>query len=94
MVDHDAPHNIKTKLRVEGINYQKGEQLAIYDPVTGEVMNSADLEDDMKFEIDSFNREVITEPFNRTVLNEIAWDLNPDGKGKTLIYAVDDMMLY
>ena len=44
----------------------------------------------MKFEIDSFNREVITEPFNRTVLNEIAWDLNPDGKGKTLIYAVDD----
>lgn len=90
LVDHDAPHNIKTKLRVEGINYQKGEQLAIYDPVTGEVMNSADLEDDMKFEIDSFNREVITEPFNRTVLNEIAWDLNPDGKGKTLIYAVDD----
>lgn len=90
LVDHDAPHNIKTKLRVEEINYQKGEQLAIYDPVTGEVMNSADLEDDMKFEIDSFNREVITEPFNRTVLNEIAWDLNPDGKGKTLIYAVDD----
>lgn len=90
LVDHDAPHNIKTKLRVGGINYQKGEQLAIYDPVTGEVMNSADLEDDMKFDIDSFNREVITEPFNRTVLNEIAWDLNPDGKGKTLIYAVDD----
>ena len=90
LVDHDAPHNIKTKLRVEGINYQKGEQLVIYDPVTGEVTNSADLEDDMKFEVDSFNREVITEPFNRTVLNEIAWDLNPDGKGKTLIYAVDD----
>lgn len=90
LVDHDAPNNIKTKLRVGGINYQKGEQLAIYDPVTGEVMNSADLEDDMKFDIDSFNREVITEPFNRTVLNEIAWDLNPDGKGKTLIYAVDD----
>ncbi len=90
LVDHDAPHNIKTKLRVEGINYQKGEKLAIYDPVTGEITNSADLEDDMKFEVDSFNREVITEPFNRTVLNEIAWDLNPDGKGKTLIYAVDD----
>ena len=90
LVDHDAPHNIRTKLRVEGINYQKGEQLAIYDPVTGEVLNSAELEDDMKFEIDSFNRQVITENFNRTVLNEIAWDLNPDGQGKTLIYAVDD----
>lgn len=90
LVDHDAPHNIRTKLRVEGINYQKGEQLAIYDPVTGEVLNSAELEDNMKFEIDSFNRQVITENFNRAVLNEIAWDLNPDGQGKTLIYAVDD----
>lgn len=90
LVDHDAPHNIRTKLRVEGINYQKGEQLAIYDPVTGEVLNSAELEDDMKFEIDSFNRQVITENFNRTVLEEIAWDFDPDGQGKTLIYAVDD----
>lgn len=90
LVDHDAPHNIRTKLRVEGIQYEKGEQLAIYDPLTGEVLNSDELEDDMKFEIDSFNRQVITENFNRTVLEEIAWDFNPDGQGKTLIYAVDD----
>ena len=90
LVDHVAPHNIKTKLRVEGINYRKGEQLALFDPLTGEVLNSEELEDDMKFEIDSFNKKVITEPFNRAVLNEIAWDLNPDGQGKTLIYAVDD----
>lgn len=90
LVDHDAPHNIKTQLRVEGINYQKGEHLAIYYPATGEILNSEELEDDMKFEIDSFNKKVITENFNRTVFNEIAWDLNPDGKGKTLIYAVDD----
>ena len=34
LVDHDAPHNIRTKLRIEGINYQKGDQLAIYDPMT------------------------------------------------------------
>lgn len=90
LVDHDAPHSIKTKLRVEGINYQKGEQLAIYDPITGEVLNSPDLEDDMKFEIETFNRQVITENFNKAVFKEIAWDFNPDGPGKTLIYAVDD----
>jgi type I restriction enzyme R subunit len=90
LVDHDVPHNIKTKLRIEGINYKKGEHLAVYNPITGEVINGADLEDDMKFEIDSFNREVITENFNRTVFNEIAWDFDPDGQGKTLIYAVDD----
>lgn len=90
LVDHDAPHSIKTKLRIEGIKYQRGEQLAIYDPMTGEVLNSDALEDDMKFDIDSFNRKIITENFNSAVLNEIAWDLNPDGQGKTLIYAVDD----
>jgi type I restriction enzyme R subunit len=54
------------------------------------VLNSDELDETMKFEIDTFNRQVITEPFNRTVLEEIAPDLNPDGEGKTLIYAVDD----
>lgn len=90
LVDHDAPHDIVTKLRKEGINYRKGERVAIYDPVTGEITNSDELEDELKFDVDQFNRQVITEDFNRTVLAEIAKDLNPEGDGKTLIYAVDD----
>lgn len=90
LVDHDAPHDIHTKLRDEGIQYRAGEQLAIYDLVTGQVLNSEELEDDLAFDIDTFNRKVITENFNRAVLGEIANDLNPDGEGKTLIYAVDD----
>lgn len=90
LVDHDAPHDIKTKLRVEGINYAAGDILAIYDPVTGEITNSDELEDELKFDIESFNRQVITENFNRTVLTEITRNLNPEGNGKTLIYAVDD----
>lgn len=90
LVDHDAPHNIRTRLRTEGIQYKKGDCLVIYDPVSGQLLNSDELEDDMKFEIDTFNRQVITEKFNRAVFEEIAWDLDPDGPGKTLIYAVDD----
>lgn len=90
LVDHDAPHNIQTRLRTEGIQYKKGECLVIYDPVSGQLLNSDELEDDMKFEIDTFNRQVVTEKFNRAVFEEIAWDLDPDGPGKTLIYAVDD----
>ena len=35
LVDHDAPHNLGTKLSTEGIHYDKGESVAIYDPVTG-----------------------------------------------------------
>lgn len=90
LVDHDAPHGINTKLRKEGIKYEKGETVAIYDPVTGEITNSDELEDELRFDVEKFNRQVITENFNRTVLTEIANDINPDGDGKTLVYAVDD----
>jgi type I restriction enzyme R subunit len=90
LVDHDAPHSIVTKLSQEGIKYAKGEIVAIYDPDTGEIVNSAELEDELKFDVDQFNRQVITESFNRTVLTEIAQELDPEGEGKTLIYAVDD----
>ena len=92
LVDHDAPHDLKTKLSTEGIKYQKGEKVPVYDPVTGEITNSDELEDELKFDVDSFNRRVITEPFNRTVLEEIARDIDPEEpmQGKTLIYAVDD----
>lgn len=90
LVDHDAPHNLKTKLAIEGIHYNKGETVVIYDPVTGEVTNSPELEDELDFDIETFNRRVITEPFNKTVFEEITKFINPDGEGKTLIYAVDD----
>lgn len=90
LVDHDAPHTIVTKLSKEGIVYEKGETVAIYDPLTGEVINSDELEDELKFDVDKFNRQVITESFNHTVLAEIANELDPEGEGKTLIYAVDD----
>jgi type I restriction enzyme R subunit len=90
LVDHDAPHNIRTKLRDEGIVYQPGETVAIYDPVTGEITNSDELEDELKFDIEKFNRQVITENFNREVLKEISHDINPESDGKTLVYAVDD----
>lgn len=93
LVDHDAPHRLTTKLSSDGIKFDKGETLPIYDSETGEITNSAELEDEITFDVDQFNRQVITEDFNRAVLTEIAQDLDPtspDVYGKTLIYAVDD----
>lgn len=90
LIDHDAPHIINTKLKLEGINYQVGETVAIYDPVTGEITNSEELADELNFDVESFNKQVITEDFNRTVLTEIAQYINPEGEGKTLIFAVDN----
>ena len=93
LVDHDAPHELKTKLSSEGIHYKQGENVTTYDPVTGEITNSELLEDELDFDIESFNRQVITESFNRTVLEEIAKNIDPESpreQGKTLIYAVND----
>lgn len=90
LADHDAPHIIKTKLSEEGIIFEAGSTAPIYDPVTNTVMNSDELEDDLKFEIEDFNRKVVTKSFNETVLSEIAKDIDPNEKGKTLIFAVDD----
>ena len=93
LVDHDAPHKLTTRLSQEGIHYRPGDQVAVYDPVTGEVTNSELLADELDFDLEKFNRQVITENFNRTVLEEIARDIDPESpeeQGKTLIYAVDD----
>ena len=93
LVDHDAPHELKTKLSQEGIHYKKGDTVTVYDTVTGEITNSELLNDELDFDVDKFNRKVITEPFNRAVLEEIARDIDPETpevQGKTMIYAVDD----
>ena len=51
------------------------------------------IEDELDFDVDSFNKQVIVESFNRTVLEEIAKNIDPESpreQGKTLIYAVND----
>lgn len=92
LVDYDAPHKIKSQFNTEGIKYNKGETLALYDPVTHEITNSEVLQDEMNFDVEKFNKQIITPSFNRTVLEEIARDIDPEDvmQGKTLIYAVDD----
>ena len=93
LVDHDAPHQLTTKLSKEGIHYKKGDIVTRYDSITGEITNSELLDDELDFDVDKFYRQVITEPFNKAVLAEIARDIDPETpevQGKTLIYAVDD----
>ena len=93
LVDHDAPHHLETALSTKGIHYGQGDTVLIYDPITGELTNSELINDELDFDVEQFNRQVITRPFNETVLAEIARDIdpeNPEEQGKTLIYAVDD----
>lgn len=93
LVDHDAPHHLETKLSSGGIHYKAGDTVMLYDSVTGEITNSELLDDELNFDVEQFNRQVITKSFNKTVLREIARDIdpeNPEEQGKTLIYAVND----
>ena len=78
LVDHDAPHELKTKLGSKGIHYKSGDTVVLYDPVTGEITNSELLDDELDFDIENFNRQVINEHFNRTALAEIARDIDPE----------------
>ena len=93
LVDHDAPHRYETKLSSEGIHYVPGQTVTIFDPVTGEITNSELLEDELNFDVEQFNRQVITRAFNETVLEEISRSIDPENpkeSGKTLIFAVND----
>lgn len=93
LVDHDAPHELHTRLRDEGIHYKTGDTVLLFDPVTHELTNSEELADELDFDIEDFNRSIVNENFNRAVLEEIARDIDPenvDEQGKTLIYAVND----
>ena len=52
----------------KGVHYKKGDTIAIYNPVTGEIINSAELEDELEFDVDKFNRDIVLPNFNKTVL--------------------------
>ena len=90
LVDYDAPYSIKTELNQHGIHHQKGERLARYNPVTKELLNPEELEDELNFDVEDFNKKVITPSFNEAVLTELAQRIDPEGEEKTLIFAVSD----
>lgn len=87
LVDYDAPHIIKTELNQNGIHHKKGESLARYNPITKELLNPAELEDEVDFEVEVFNKNVITNSFNDVVLQELSKYIDPEGEEKTIIFA-------
>src|SRR5215510_9815998 len=46
--------------------------------------------DEIKIEVEDFNRKVITESFNRVVCEFLAQELDPSSRQKTLIFCVND----
>ncbi len=92
LVDHNVPISLKTKLNTAGIHYKKGQEVDLFDPNEYEGVSSYEVPDDLNFDVDRFNREIIPEGFNKAVLREISNRIDPTDReaGKTLIYAVND----
>lgn len=91
LVDHEPPHLIETELTRDGVHYSKGDKVAKYNKFTGELINGAELEDDVDFEIDQFNKRIIVEAHTKAALEEVAKYIDPENdEGKTLIFAASD----
>lgn len=88
LVDHEPPVQLTTYLAAHGITWQQGETVQLYNTLTGAI-DLITAPDEIKIDIEDFNRKVITEPFNRVVCAYLATELDPASRQKTLIFCVD-----
>jgi type I restriction enzyme R subunit len=89
LVDHEPPFLISTELSSEGICWAAGEEVKSYDPLKAQI-ELFTTPDEMCFEVEAFNRQVITEAFNKVVCEVLASELDPLSPQKTLIFCATD----
>jgi type I restriction enzyme, R subunit len=89
LIDYEPPIQIKTELSNSGIVWKKGEQIPVYDTRRNQI-DLFTAPDEVKLEVEDFNRKVITESFNRVVCQYLAKELDPASHEKTLIFCVND----
>ena len=90
LIDHEPPIRYETLLSKRGIKFDKGEIVSVIDTRTGEV-DTAELDDELNFEVEAFNRRVITEGFNKVICEQLAKELDPFGDEKTMIFCATDL---
>jgi type I restriction enzyme, R subunit len=88
LIDHEPPVRIETALARAGIVFKKDQQLDMLNTRTGEI-DLAHAPDEIRFEVEQFNKQVVTAEFNRVVAEELANHIDPvaPDAGKTLIFA-------
>lgn len=90
LIDHEPPIRYETLLSQKGIHFEKGEKVSAIDVRTGQV-ELAELEDELDFDIESFNRRVITEGFNKIICEQLAQEIDPFGDEKVMIFCATDL---
>lgn len=89
LIDHEPPVQINTELATGGIAWKVGEQVSVYDAKRNQI-DLFTTPDEIKIEIEGFNRKVITESFNLVVCDFLARELDPSSREKTLIFCAND----
>lgn len=90
LIDHEPPIRYQTLLSQNGINFEKGETVTSIDIATGAIA-SAELEDELNFDVNAFNKRVINENFNRVICQALVKELDPFGDEKTMIFCATDL---
>ena len=86
LVDHEPPYVTHTRLSTGGIHFAAGETVDRYNRRC-QTVDTVNLPDGMDFEVEDFNRSVLTESWNAVVCGCLADEIDIDGPGKTLIFA-------
>ncbi|PHS10619.1 MAG: type I restriction-modification system endonuclease [Blastopirellula sp.] len=89
LVDHEPPIRIVTQLAEEGITWEQGEEIELYNTGTTQ-LELFQTPDEISIEVAQFNRNVITENFNKVVCETLAKHIDPSLPGKTLIFCATD----
>jgi type I restriction enzyme R subunit len=89
LVDYEPPIRIVTGLAEDGMTWKAGETMEVYKVRQG-ALDYVHLPDEVTVEVDTFNRLVVTENFNRVVCHELARQIDPALPGKTLIFCATD----
>ena len=89
LVDHEPPIQIKTELSKQGITWKTGEKVQSYD-ASKQQIELFTTPDEIKIDIEGFNKKVITKSFNRVVCTHLAREIDPNARQKTLIFCAND----
>lgn len=89
LIDHEPPYQFDTLLKQNGITFEKGSEVEVYDTVSDQLSKEY-MEDEVNIEVSQFNTKVVTDSFNKVVLKKLTDYISPYDEGKTLIFAATD----
>ncbi|GLR79802.1 type I restriction-modification system endonuclease [Azospirillum oryzae] len=90
LVDHEPPIRAHTALSQEGIHWDAGAAVDVLDTRTGQ-LDLIHLPDEVRYDVQDFNRRVLTRDFNRVIAEWLAGHIDPSLPGKTLVFCATDL---